>query len=138
VVTGSTSHKSVTSDVSWILSLYYYPVSRAVPVQHAVRSNFGTHEKVALFFICAGNELFFVALYLMKWVKTPIGLTTSYSSVDQLSYPQLIALVCLPICLLKNIINVVQLWKASKILVGVDLTERAKARQERQEKLKVQ
>lgn len=35
-----------------------------------------------------------------------------------------------PICLGKNIINVVQLWKASKILVGVDLAERAQARAE--------
>jgi CDP-diacylglycerol--inositol 3-phosphatidyltransferase len=30
---------------------------------------------------------------------------------------------------MKNIINMVQLWKASKILVGVDLAERAKARE---------
>jgi CDP-diacylglycerol--inositol 3-phosphatidyltransferase len=30
---------------------------------------------------------------------------------------------------LKNIINFVQLWKASKILVGVDLAERAKTRE---------
>lgn len=32
------------------------------------------------------------------------------------------------IFVLKNVINVVQLWKASKILVGVDLAERAAAR----------
>jgi len=38
------------------------------------------------------------------------------------------ALLTAPIFLLKNIINVVQLWKASKILVGVDLAERAAAR----------
>ena len=66
----------------------------------------------------------------MKWVQTPIGLTSSYSCVEQLSYPQVIALVCFPIFLLKNVINVVQLWKASKILVGVDLAERAEAREE--------
>lgn len=33
------------------------------------------------------------------------------------------------VCFAKNIINVVQLWKASKILVGVDLAERAAARE---------
>jgi CDP-diacylglycerol--inositol 3-phosphatidyltransferase len=38
------------------------------------------------------------------------------------------ATLTFPIFLLKNIINVVQLWKASKILVGVDLAERAAAR----------
>jgi CDP-diacylglycerol--inositol 3-phosphatidyltransferase len=38
------------------------------------------------------------------------------------------ALVTFPIFAIKNIINVVQLWKASKILVGVDLAERAASR----------
>jgi CDP-diacylglycerol--inositol 3-phosphatidyltransferase len=37
--------------------------------------------------------------------------------------------VSFPICFAKNVINVVQLWKASKMLVGVDLAERAKARE---------
>ena len=46
-----------------------------------------------------------------------------------LTWPELIALVCFPVSALKNIINIVQLWKASKILVGVDLAERAKARE---------
>jgi CDP-diacylglycerol--inositol 3-phosphatidyltransferase len=39
------------------------------------------------------------------------------------------ALISFPICFTKNIINLVQLWKASKILVGVDLAERAMARE---------
>ncbi|KAI6028801.1 CDP-alcohol phosphatidyltransferase-domain-containing protein [Pisolithus orientalis] len=57
LVTGSRSHKLVTSDVSRIL-WYYYNDSRT------------------LFFMCAGNELFFVSLYLMKWIQTPFsGLT---------------------------------------------------------------
>ncbi len=46
------------------------------------------------------------------------------------TWPQLLAYVCGPICALKNFVNLVQLWKASKILVGVDLAERAKAREE--------
>ena len=48
--------------------------------------------------------------------------------LGNLTYPQLMATLTFPIFLLKNIINVVQLWKASKILVGVDLAERAAAR----------
>jgi CDP-diacylglycerol--inositol 3-phosphatidyltransferase len=76
--------------------------------------------QVQLFIICAGNELFFVALYLMKWDTTAF-----------LTWPQLLALFCFPICALKNVINIVQLWKASKMLVGVDLAERAAARERR-------
>ena len=48
--------------------------------------------------------------------------------LGNLTYPQLMAALTFPIFLLKNIINVVQLWKASKILVGVDLAERAAVR----------
>ncbi|KAJ3513652.1 hypothetical protein NLJ89_g2830 [Agrocybe chaxingu] len=105
LVTGSTSHKLVTSDVSRILWMYY-------------------NDPRTLFFVCAGNELFFVALYLIKWTSRPIGL----SFLGNMTYPELMALTSFPIFFLKNVINVVQLWKASKILVGVDLAERAAAR----------
>lgn len=62
----------------------------------------------------------------MKWNNTPIGIPLPY--LKTLSYPQCLALLTFPIFFLKNFINVVQLWKASKILVGVDLAERAAAR----------
>ncbi|KAG2020394.1 CDP-diacylglycerol-inositol 3-phosphatidyltransferase [Coprinopsis cinerea AmutBmut pab1-1] len=108
LATGSRSHKLVTSDVSRILWLYY-------------------NDSRTLFFVCAGNELFFVSLYLMKWTASSIG---PEGYLAHLSYPQLIAILTFPIFLVKNIINVVQLWKASKILVGVDLAERESARQQ--------
>lgn len=114
LVTGSVSHKIVKSDVSRIMWVYYNPRT--------------------LFFVCAGNELFFVALYVMKWVQTPIGLRSFDvvpSFVQDMTYPELVATCCFPICFIKNVVNCVQLWKASKILVGVDLAERAKARQEK-------
>ncbi|KAG6903215.1 hypothetical protein C0995_002758 [Termitomyces sp. Mi166 len=85
-----------------------------------------------LFFVCAGNELFYVSLYLMKWTSAPVGLPSVLSWV---TYAQALAAVCSPIWALKNVINVVQLWKASKILVGVDLAERASARKERERAL---
>jgi CDP-diacylglycerol--inositol 3-phosphatidyltransferase len=76
-----------------------------------------------LFIICAGNEAFFVAIYLMKWVETPIGFT--HPLLVGLTWPQLAAWICLPIAALKNLLfNTVQLWKASKMLVGVDIAER--------------
>jgi len=90
------------------------------------RNNHGLLKRT-LFFVCAGNELFFVSLYLIKWTTTPIGLAGW-----NLTYPQLMALLTFPIFAIKNIINVVQLWKASKILVGVDLAERAAVRAAKQ------
>lgn len=80
----------------------------------------------------------------MKWVQTPIGLATpaglvpyaSYfvNTLEDLTYPQALALLTFPICFTKNVINLVQLWKASKILVGVDLAERAMAREQKSRK----
>ncbi|KAK0459643.1 phosphatidylinositol synthase [Desarmillaria tabescens] len=115
IITGSSSHKLVTSDVSRILWLYY-------------------NDRRTLFLVCAGNELFYVALYLVKWIDTPITLLlhpNTPSFLAGMTYQQLVAWLSAPVCILKNIINLVQLWKASKILVGVDLAERAKARKEK-------
>ena len=56
--------------------------------------------------------------------------TWHYSSwLARLTWPELIAIPSAFVCAGKNIINLVQLWKASKILVGVDLAERAHARE---------
>lgn len=64
----------------------------------------------------------------MKWIPTPIGLSQLKFIPAHLTWPQAIAMLTFPVCATKNIINFVQLWKASKILVGVDLAERAQAR----------
>ena len=72
-----------------------------------------------------------MSLYLIKWTTTPIGLV----GLGDLTYPQFMAFLTFPIFAIKNIINVVQLWKASKILVGVDLAERAAARAAKQPEL---
>ncbi|WVO14671.1 hypothetical protein L204_102308 [Cryptococcus depauperatus] len=131
LTTGSTNHKAVTSDVSRIL-WYYYNDSRT------------------LFAFCFANELFFVCLYLIHYWTTPI--TTSFPipstllssaiaikhprlfstivyTLRNLTWPQVVAALTFPICAGKQIINVVQFWKASKILVGVDLAERRAARE---------
>lgn len=116
LVTGSRSHKTVTRNVSRILWLYY-------------------NDSRTLFFVCAGNELFYMSLYLMKWATEPIGLPSGLPyGLSYLTYAQALAAVTFPICFLKNVINLVQLWKASKILVGVDLAEREMARKEKDER----
>ena len=76
--------------------------------------------------VCAGNELFYVALYLVQWDHSSVDLGTFGTH----SWAQLLCYLCGPVCVYKNVVNVVQLWKASKILVGLDLVERAKARDE--------
>lgn len=90
--------------------------------------------------MCAGNELFFVALYLIKWDHTPLYTLLPKSFISSpvfiehvpsfllhFTFAHLVASVTMPVSLGKNIINVVQAWKASKVLVGVDLRERALA-----------
>ncbi|KAI0028116.1 CDP-diacylglycerol-inositol 3-phosphatidyltransferase [Vararia minispora EC-137] len=108
LVTGSKSHKLVTSDVSRILWWYY-------------------NDSRVLFLMCAGNEAFFVALYLAKWLQTPT--VASVPFFGDLTWAGVAALCCAPISFVKNAINVVQLWKASKMLVGVDIAERQAARE---------
>jgi CDP-diacylglycerol--inositol 3-phosphatidyltransferase len=95
-----------------------------------------------LFFFCAGNELFFISLYLIKKWENPPAIGGPFLALAPfapeayqallagLTWPQLSAILSSWVCLAKNGINVVQLWKASKILVGVDLAERARARLE--------
>jgi len=113
LVTGSTSHKKITSDVSRILYYYY-------------------NDKLTLFMFCFCNELFFVCLYLNASVRTPISstvlprLVASTALAQQfpiltkiamsITWPQLIGLLNFPLCFGKQIINVVQFWKASKIV----------------------
>ncbi|TRM61902.1 CDP-alcohol phosphatidyltransferase-domain-containing protein [Schizophyllum amplum] len=135
LATGNSSHKTVQSSVSRILSLYYSSVS----ISHHAPTCARSHLPDFLFIICAGNELFFVALYLIKWVHTPIGLgyhpSLPFAAVlAHLTWPELVALLSFPICALKNVINVVQLWKGSKILVSIDLLERAEKHFEAEKK----
>ncbi|TIB72261.1 phosphatidylinositol synthase [Wallemia mellicola] len=136
LVTGATSHKLIQSEVSKILWLYY-------------------NNRITLFIFCAGNEIFFVALYIIYTSKLPaIGLSAALvhslvpdvlkqqisaaafenftNYVININPAHLVAIVTFPICFTKQVINVVQFWKASKTLVGVDLSERANNRQKKQ------
>lgn len=100
-----------------------------------------------LFFFCAGNELFFVCLYLMDFYKRPFGLDIAplfyfvpsfvkaspwlayiIKETPKLSWPQIVGAITFPICAAKQIINCVQFWKAAKMLTGKDLEDRQKAR----------
>ncbi|TXT07470.1 hypothetical protein VHUM_03190 [Vanrija humicola] len=108
LITGASSHKNVGQDVSRILWYYY-------------------NDRTTLFIFCFANELFFVCLYLMSSVVRPI-----FSVIGWMTWPELIGLICFPIMFVKQIINVVQFWKASKILVGIDIASRQEARRNKE------
>ncbi|KAG0152100.1 hypothetical protein CROQUDRAFT_650145 [Cronartium quercuum f. sp. fusiforme G11] len=112
MVAGSRSHKTVSKKQSRILHSYY------------TNSN-------TLFIFCAGNELFFVCLYLAHWYDPKIFKSSTSNQIiiknellKTLTWPQLIALLNFPICFLKQLINLIQFWKASKALVECDQEER--------------
>jgi CDP-diacylglycerol--inositol 3-phosphatidyltransferase len=86
------------------------------------------HLQAVLFAVCAGNELFFLGLYLQRWVNGPLFLLPTLEWTGPWTWANVLTWASAPICFYKNVVNVVQLWKASKILVGVDLADRAKER----------
>lgn len=103
---GVQSHKKVSKDRGYILSLYY------------------TNSKV-LFIVCAANELFFVALYLYSFpLKTSPYL--GYIQSVPLSFATILGVVTFPLWLLKQIINVIQLVNAANVLAERDVEERNK------------
>ena len=62
----------------------------------------------------------------MKWDHSPTGIAI----LGDMPWARLLFYSTAFFWFVKNVVNVVQLWKASKILVGVDLAERAKQREE--------
>ncbi|KAK9466760.1 CDP-alcohol phosphatidyltransferase-domain-containing protein [Lipomyces arxii] len=101
---GAGSHKKVGKDRGYLLNLYY------------------TNSRV-LFICCAANELFFVALYLYSVpLKTPPHLGYAYGV--PLSYATIMAVVTFPIWLAKQIVNVIQMVNAAKLLAEFDVEER--------------
>ncbi|KAI7894192.1 CDP-alcohol phosphatidyltransferase-domain-containing protein [Mucor mucedo] len=94
MISGSSSHKKISEKQSWYLRIYYT-------------------NNIVLFIMCGGNELFFVALYVMKFT-------------DPLNLLGWIALsVTGVICFAKQFINVVQIVNASKTLAAIDQQDRA-------------
>ncbi|SAM08017.1 hypothetical protein [Absidia glauca] len=100
---GSSSHKKIAEDGSWYLRLYYT-------------------NNVVLFIMCAGNELFFVLLYILSVanIAQPLNVLwwISLSTTGV-------------ICFAKQFINVVQIVNASKVLVAIDKEDRIKALSEK-------
>ncbi|KAI7906431.1 uncharacterized protein BX663DRAFT_427200 [Cokeromyces recurvatus] len=95
MVSGSSSHKKISEKQSWYLRIYYT-------------------NNIVLFLMCAGNELFFVLLYVLRF-NGPINVFW-WSAL----------IVTGIICFGKQFINIVQIVNASKTLANSDLEDRAK------------
>ncbi|GAA5867562.1 hypothetical protein JCM8547_001220 [Rhodosporidiobolus lusitaniae] len=119
IVSGSRSHKTVTKKQSRILYSYY-------------------NNSTTLFIFCAFNELFFVSLYILHSYQKPLlspsqlaslpapllSFLTSFPLLLKTSWPHVVAAVTGPVMAGKQVINVVQFWKAAKLLNEQDLEER--------------
>lgn len=130
LATGGSSHKIVTKKQSRILYSYY-------------------HNPMTLFIFCAGNELFFVSLYLSHYYRTPSQFISRLldslepylifdlfvKSARGMTWPIIIAFLTFPICFGKQLINCVQFWKASQAVVDKDRRDRFEMIAKRSEKV---
>ncbi|KAJ2521950.1 phosphatidylinositol synthase 1 (CDP-alcohol phosphatidyltransferase1) [Coemansia sp. RSA 2049] len=91
LITGKTNHKQMDADAHWILRAYY------------------TDRRV-LFAFCFGNEAFFLLLYVNKFIASSAAL---YFSIA-------LTLLAFPLFLIKNTINVIQLYESAKDLAKLD------------------
>ncbi|KAG2173670.1 hypothetical protein INT43_005090 [Umbelopsis isabellina] len=99
LVNGASSHKNISQSSNPLLRAYYT----------------NNVYQVVLFIMCAGNELFFVALYLFA-----ADGTWSFFGMD---FRMVVALLTFPICAGKQIISVIQFIGASKVLARIDVAE---------------
>lgn len=99
VLQGSSSHKFIDVSGNPIMKLYY--TSRPV-----------------LFFMCAGNELFYSMMYLKYFTFGPIV------PVLDVGLFSLLVVVCAPIALVKTVITLLHLILASKNLAIIDRADR--------------
>lgn len=116
---GKTSHKFVDLSSNPVLRVYY-------------------SSRPVLFSMCAGNELFYAALYLLYFAEGPLGLSLQISIkyrfklflsilVLNVGAFRWIVGLCAPIAFLKAIISIVHLIAASINLGTIDVNERLEA-----------
>ncbi|XP_028670639.1 CDP-diacylglycerol--inositol 3-phosphatidyltransferase [Erpetoichthys calabaricus] len=99
IMKGSSSHKTIDLSGNPVLRIYY--TSRPV-----------------LFFMCAGNELFYCMLYLLSFYEGP--------SVGGMGLFRVIFWVSTPIAIMKSAISLLHLITASRNMAAIDVAERKK------------
>ncbi|KAJ7333922.1 hypothetical protein OS493_016017 [Desmophyllum pertusum] len=98
---GGASHKKIDLSGNFFLRIYY-------------------HSRVVLFIMCAGNELFFCMLYMVHFTPGPVLSVAGYSFGMWMA----LAWLTLPICVVKQIISVIQLIVACINTARADESER--------------
>nr|XP_057905527.1 CDP-diacylglycerol--inositol 3-phosphatidyltransferase [Doryrhamphus excisus] len=95
-IKGAASHKSIDLSGNPFLRIYYT-------------------NKVVLFFMCMGNELFFCLLYILHHVPEPAAWVYGLLGLSGM------------VCLLKSAISLLHLITASQNMATLDAAERAQA-----------
>ncbi|XP_069599496.1 CDP-diacylglycerol--inositol 3-phosphatidyltransferase-like [Ranitomeya imitator] len=101
---GSDSHKTIDLSGNPVLRLYY--TSRPV-----------------LFFMCAGNELFYCMLYLLHFSEGP---AVTLGPLGGVGLFRLVVTFCCPVSLVKSLISLLHLVTASCNMAALDRAERAR------------
>ncbi|XP_063729721.1 CDP-diacylglycerol--inositol 3-phosphatidyltransferase-like [Symsagittifera roscoffensis] len=100
-ISGNASHKAISLEGNPILKLYYT-------------------SKPVLFFMCAGNELFYSMLYLMAFTQGPM-----LSGVNMSLFRFIFYLSC-PVWFAKSSISLLHLVVASVNVAKIDASDRSK------------
>ncbi|GAU89696.1 hypothetical protein RvY_02213 [Ramazzottius varieornatus] len=93
MIKGTTSHKLIDLSEHWLLRVYY-------------------SSRTVLFWMCAGNEVFYAALYMLHFTEGPIGLF------------RILAYVTAPVAVVKAGISGIQLVAALRNVAAFDVEER--------------
>ena len=110
MMSGASSHKSISKDANLLLRLYYSN-------QHV------------LFLVCAGNELFFMTTYLLAPHNDVYSTLEAESLVRYGELIRWIWWISLPIFVFKQITNVIQLINAAITLADSDMLARKKGKE---------
>lgn len=94
LASGSESHKKMREGANWLLKLYY-------------------ENRLFLFFVCALNELFYIAIYLAHF-------DIFYFPGTNIHLSWWITIFCTPVWFFKQVCNVIQMIDAGKILADLD------------------
>ncbi|RZC32138.1 CDP-diacylglycerol--inositol 3-phosphatidyltransferase, partial [Asbolus verrucosus] len=100
VLQGKASHKFIDMSENPIMNVYYT-------------------NRTVLFWMCAGNEAFYAALYLLHFTEGPL--------IIGISIFRIILYLSAPVALVKSAISVLHLIVASKNLAIIDVNERKAA-----------
>lgn len=95
---GAASHKITSRDSNPFMRLYY-------------------EKRAVLFAVCAGDQLFWVSLYATRMIPHDTLLHQFFRGT---------LLMSMPVCLLKQVINIIQLAQASGHLAHLDADSRNK------------